>query len=269
MNAQQEFQNISSPELIEQAYTEQDQEKYWQIIGILHKRGAVNEFRLAEDLCRNQDPVRREIGADVLGQLGWQNRSCHTESVAILMRLLTDSEANVVASAAFSLGHRQDAVAIPELIKLIQHSNQRVRLGITFGLCGHEDQRAIEALITLSGDNDEEVRNWATFGLGTQIDTKSEAINAALLARLTETNQEIRGEALVGLARRSHPITTKELINELNSEEINMLILEAAELCADSRLYPILLEWKNTMEKDTAYFEKQLNRALEACNPDK
>lgn len=270
MDELKNLENLTTAEIIELAYSNQDEEEYWSHIAILHQRGTICEFEAAKELCRSADPIKREIGADILGQLGWSERRFQGESVEILIGLLTDPGEDVVASAAFSLGHRNDPAAIPELVKLIHHPNDRVRFGVTTGLSCHEDSQAIEGLIELSKDDDEEVRNWATFGLGTQIETNSPEICNALLARLSEENQEIRGEALVGLARRKHPDAIKYIIKELNGQVVNVLILEAAALLESPELYPLLIKWKNVEgEDDSAYFEDELEDALKACSPDR
>ena len=270
MDESKNLKNLPTAVIIELAYSNQDEEEYWSHIAILHQRGTICEFEAAKELCISADPIKREIGADILGQLGWSERTFQTESVEILIGLLTDPEEDIVTSAAFSLGHRNDPAAIPELVKLIHHPNDRLRLGVTTGLSCHEDSQAIEGLIVLSKDDSEEVRNWATFGLGTQIETNSPEICNALLVSLTEENQEIRGEALVGLARRQHPDTIQYLIKELNGSSINVLILEAAAIQASTELYPLLLTWKEAEgEADNSYFESMLEKALEACNPDR
>ncbi len=262
------LEDLSTAEIIELAYANQDEEEYWCHIAILHQRGTICEFEAAKELSESADPVRREIGADILGQLGWSERTFQAESVEILIKLLADPEDDVVASAAFSLGHRNDPAAIATLIKLINHPNDRVRFGVTTGLSCHDDSHAIEGLIVLSNDKDEEVRNWATFGLGTQIDANTPEICSALLARLSEENQEIRGEALLGLARHHHPEAITYLKQELNGESINVLMLEAAEALASEDLYPLLLAWKGVEgEGSDSYFERCLEDALKACGP--
>lgn len=92
----------------------------------------------------------------------------------------------------------------------------------------------INKLIQLSRDTDREVRNWATFGLGSQVDTDIPAIREALFARREEKDDEIRAEALVGLARRGDIRVAAALLNELNTHEPDVLrdwtlIAEAAE----------------------------------------
>lgn len=267
MDNKRKLENLPTAEIIELAYSAQDKEEYWHYIGALHGRGTIREFEAAAALCRSPDPGRREIGADILGQLGWSAHAFQAESVAILIGLLTDDEDDVIASAAFSLGHRNDPAAIPELCRLIHHPNERVRLGVTAGLSRHEDSRAIQTLIGLSNDDSDDVRNWATFRLGSQIDMDSPEIRDALSARLSEENQEIRGEALVGLARRGDQTVVNYIMKELTSDEINVLVLEAAEALANPALYPLLLKWKSVEDgNEDQYFEKQLERALEACS---
>lgn len=263
---------LSTPELIELAYKLEDEEDYWECIMVLHGRGTILEFQTAEALCESEDPVRREIGADILGQLGRreeQQMPFQNESVAILIKLLGDPVDDVVASAAFSLGHRYDPAAIAELIKLDQHPNSEVRYGVASGLLGHEDPRAIDVLIRLSNDNDEDTRSWATFGLGNQIETDSPEIREALKARLSDEDPEIRGEALVGLARRKHPNTLDYVINELNSECIDIKVLEAAEKLGKQELYSLLKKLKNNeYKKEDDSFNRQLEQAIVACSPD-
>lgn len=117
----------STQELIDSAYIIQDEDEYWNVIAKLHERGSKTEYSAAKKLTDESDPVKREIGADILGQLGWSKHSYQEESVSILIKLLSDSEPDVIASAAFSLGHRNDPSAIPELLKLVNHSSPRVR----------------------------------------------------------------------------------------------------------------------------------------------
>jgi HEAT repeat protein len=224
---------------------------------------------------KDADAVRREIGADILGQLGRKidvdHGAFHAESVSILISLLGDPVPDVIASAAYSLAHRGDAAAVPELVKQVAHPSDRVRHRVTFGLLGHDDLGAIQALIALSRDEDEDVRNWAIFGLGSHIDSDSDAIRQALIDRLSEADQEIRGEALYGLAKRAHPGIVDWLIRELSGETIDYRILEACEMMANPRLFPLLQEWKECgfEGKDDPFLEGHLDAALAVTNPSK
>ncbi len=261
-----ELKNLSTQAIIDIAFKENNEELYWQLISELHKRGTLTEFSAAEKLCASTNPINREIGADILGRLAWDKQIYVKASVDILIKLLDDENPDVIASAAYGLGHRHSAKAIQPLVKLINHESQRIRHAITFSLGGYEEEVAIEALIILSKDSDEEVRNWATFDLGSQIETNTAEICEALLARINEDNHEIRGEALLGLAQRNYPDIVSLLKIELKRDTLGILTLEASTLVAHQALHPLLLHWKNSLSQmQDALFERQLNEAIQAC----
>lgn len=257
----------STQEIIDSARRENDEEAYWGLIAELHKRGGLCEFEAASELCRSEQASEREMGADILGQLGWAKQHFQDESVGQLINLLQDRDDDVLASAAYALGHRKAIAAVPRLLALAVHSKQRVRHAVTFGLLGLDDAAAIGGLIRLSADVDEEVRNWATFGLGSQIDADSPAIRQALLARLGEENAEIAGEALLGLARRKEPLAIGLVYAALQRDSINGLVVQAAEALADPQLAPLLEIWRNRGDSlADGYFEGLLDDAWRACH---
>ena len=113
-----------------------------------------------------------------------------------------------------------------------------MRYAVVHALSGYDENQAIGALVSLSADLDRDVRNWATFGLGSQIDSDSTTIREALLARAVDADDEIRGEALVGLARRDETRVVPAIIHELNLHGIEILrdwslIQETAEAVTD------------------------------------
>ena len=266
------MENKSSQQIIEEAYLSQYEEEYWQLISELHRRGSFVEFEHAERLCQSRDPIYREIGADILGQLGWQAHVFHNETITILMRLLSDDHPDVIASAAYALGHRKAEKSIPLLIKHKNHPNVRVRNSIVFGLLTYEDTHAIQALIELSEDLDENVRDWATFGLGSMIESDSFEIKHALEKRLSDPNGIIRGEAYVGLAKRDgiKNILTG-LIAELSDlENCPILMFEAAEILKAPQLYPSLEKmYQSLTEQDSKYYKICVEDALKSCMPQK
>lgn len=237
-------------------------------LALLHYRGGDDEFLLGEEYSRSGDAGDRAAGADILAQLGWSDKTFQSESVSILTDLLGDSDPYVIYCAAVGLGHRSAQSAIPALIELTEHPDPLVRYGVVFGLSGHEDNRAIAALIQLARDNDRDVKNWAVFGLGSQIDTDSPEIRAALRQALSDSDYEIRGEALVGLAKRRDSAIVPQLLNEWRDDDVSLLSVEAAEETRDARLYHRL---KNLTEvltlDDDPYFAGRLAAAIEACKP--
>ncbi|SKA98560.1 HEAT repeat-containing protein [Prosthecobacter debontii] len=237
-------------------------------LALLHYRGGEDEFKLGSEYCRSNDAADRATGADMLAQLGWSDRTFQNESVAILTELLGDSDPYVIHCAAVGLGHRSAPSAIPSLLGLCGHSDAIVRYGVVLGLSGHEDDRAIAALIQLSKDDDHDVRNWAVFGLGSQIEADSLEIRKALREALADPDHEIRGEALVGLAKRGDPCIVPDLLNEWRDREVSILSIEAAEVTHDSRLYPRLKNFTEIFTLDDApYFAERLAAAIDACKP--
>lgn len=237
-------------------------------LALLHYRGGDDEFNLGKEYCSRDEAGHRATGADILAQLGWGDQTFRDESIEILIRLLDDSDTYVVCRAAVALGHRSAESAIPALLRLADHPDSQVRYGVTFGLLGHEDSRAIAGLIRLAADDDRDVRNWAVFGLGTQIESDSPAIREALREALGDSDSEIRGEALVGLAKRRDPAIIPELVNEWSHDFVSILSIEAAEEARDPRLISHLNQIAEDLAlDDDPYFASRLADAIVACTP--
>jgi len=247
-------------ELIAVAYKNEDEEAYWQVIQEIHQRGSEVEFSIACDLARSSDPVNREIGADILGQVGWVDGSFQDESIPILIGLLQDPCDDVIASAAFSLGHRQAPLAISGLIKLVAHDNARVREGVVSGLNGLDSSAAISALVTLSDDVDSTVRSWATFGIGSLSEVDNQMVRKALLDRAEDKDPETRGEALIGLANRRVPDVQGYLLSELSGEFNGNWALEAARTMADPVYCSALCDLKR---RETGVIEDRFIRDID------
>lgn len=177
----------------------------WRSLGVVHYRGGQEEFELGRRCAVSADPLDRKTGAVVLAQLGWNDRTFLDETVAVLLPMLRDSELDVVIAAAYALGHRNDPRAIPHVVPLVGHPEARVRRAVVSALSQHDDDAAIAGLIRLAADGDDDVRNWAAFGLGTLLDRDTPEIREALAALLPDEDAEIRGEAMIGLAKRQDP----------------------------------------------------------------
>lgn len=235
-------------------------------LALVHYRGTRLEFEIGVEYALSDDPDDRAVGADVLGQLGWYDGEFLDDSVELLIRMLGDPDSHVVYSAACALGHRADPRAIPHLIELASHPDSLVRYGVVHGLSGHEDPDAIRTLIRLSADADDDIRNWAFFGLGSQIDSDTPEIRQALVAGLSEPDLEIRGEALVGLARRKDAHAIDAIFEEWSGGSISLLSIEAAEELVDERLLPSLMGFLGSMDLAAeSYIRQKLLDAIEAC----
>lgn len=237
-------------------------------LATVHYRGGQEEFEIGLEYCLSDDPKDRAVGADVLAQLGWSDRTFLDETVKTLIGLLADEDANVIYCAAVGLGHRGDARAVPHLVALADHLDSLVRYGVAIGLLGHDVAPAISCLIRLTSDIDRKVRSWAVFGLGSQTDADTPELREALVMALDDQDLEVRGEALVGLACRQDPRTKDALLTEWEGDVISALSLEAAQELRDPTLLPCLTEihaqWG---DEGDDYFKGKLQDALEACTP--
>ena len=116
-----------------------------------------------------------------------------------------------------------------------------------------------------AANEDGDVRDWATFGLGSQLDADSDAIRAALAARLHGQSGDAAGEALLGLVRRHDPRALSPLLSSLQTDPGNLIVEAAAELGAREAL-PVLLQLKAQGWGDDAD-RALLDQAIAACGP--
>jgi len=243
----------TNEELLHVALTEEDEDRAWDAIAVLYLRASPDTLEAARQLCASADSHARRVGADILGQLGISEREklFQEEAVATLLDMLEgEQDPQALHSIAVALGHRHDPRAIRPLARLKNHPDFRVREGVVHGIMAYEDDLAIATLIELSDDPESLVRDWAAFSLGAQIKTDTPDIRAALLARTTDEDVDIRAEAILGLAKRYDERAVEILIPLLRSDifwddttesdYFRTLELEAAEELADPHLLPAL-----------------------------
>ena len=236
-------------------------------LGVVHYRGGQTEFDLGCYYAASHDALDRVTGADVLAQLGWGDDCFHDESVEVLLPLVGDPDERVIVAAVHALGHRRSARGIPVVLPLIYHPNAGVRYAVVHALSGQEEGAALAGLIVLAGDADRDVRNWAAFGLGSLSDMDTPEIRDALAPLLDEPDAEIRGEALIGLAKRHDPRAAPALLRELAGSFHGSWCLEAAGLLGCPELLPLLLELRAKIcPKDEAAFSADLDQAIAACS---
>lgn len=248
---------------------ESDESKQgWDAIWVLRYRATREVLETSRKLCLSDEPNRRSVGADILGQLGIPDRTFPNECLQILLGLLDDPNLDVLDSACVALGHIHQPEAIEPLSKLKNHPDADIRYAVTFGLLNYEDDRAIQTLIELSQDEDDKVRDWATFGLGAMIDTDTPEIRQALFQRLDDSFGNVIGEAMVGLARRKDERVLEPLLRDLARDDAGSLVLDAAEEFADPRLVPALMDlkqrWITAGELKDA---ESLDSVIAACTP--
>ncbi|MGH6942022.1 HEAT repeat domain-containing protein [Hypericibacter sp.] len=200
-------------------------------IVVLQERGTRDVLDAALSLCKSDDAQRRKLGAEILGQLGWPERTFPEERCDALLALVQqDPELAVIIQAIYALGHLGHARAVPALAALQNHADGEVRRGVAFSLCGHETPEAASALVHLARDRETEVRDWATTGIAQSLSIDGPPIRTLLLERAVDEDGIIRAEALSGLALRRDSRMLPHLRAELIAEqERPYLFIDAAK----------------------------------------
>ncbi|WP_454812827.1 HEAT repeat domain-containing protein [Labrys neptuniae] len=204
-------------DLIERAVEHERQEDCSrnQALVILQARGSREVLEAAIMLCRSENPVRRNVGATILGQLG-NPRSFPEECCDVLLELVrSNPELEVLRCALFSLGHLANPRCQPDLMRFANHTDPLVRYAVAFSFHAPQTEEAVQTLLRLMKEREEvRVRDWATRALGLS-EADGEAIRDALLANAVDEDEIVRTEALQGLARRKDRRAVAYLIEEL------------------------------------------------------
>jgi hypothetical protein len=237
---------------------------YWEAMRILQHRlpHFIDQMR---NLGFGTNEKCRELTATILGQNSVKDKAFLSECTDLLLgMLINESSSGVIISIAQALGHLHDPRAVDSLVPLRVHPDAGVRHAVAFGLLWYEEPAAIRAMVELSSDPDRDVRNWATFGLG-QTDSDTPDLREALIHRLSEEDEEIRHEAIVGLARRSDVRVLPALKMDLDAG-IGMPmdavenIIRSANSTPDSVWLPVLLRLKPTDVVEADMLERSIYR---------
>jgi HEAT repeat protein len=197
---------------------------YWKPVRLLHCRADDLVMTAAKRLLTSESSADRALAADILAQVAFGKETRRTEAADLLLPVFErETNCEVLNSMALAFGHIGDERSVPRLVELSSHPDESLRYAVVYGLSGRDHERAIAALIALSSDPDDDVRNWATFGLGSQTTVDTPEVRNALAARLQEDDDEIRGEALVGLAERGDRRVVAPLLRELGSNTPEVL----------------------------------------------
>lgn len=246
-----------------------------------YKRGGEEEFRIGEEYCRSEDPLDRCTGAFLLKDLGTYAPVFVSESVDVLIPMLADPDERVLEGTIWALGWRGDPRAVSYLIPFEEHPNEEIRYNLTYALSKMtEEPGAVASLLKLMRDPDRDVRDWAAFGLGNLCQEDTPEIRQALREALADSDSEVFGEALRGLALRKDPLAPETILKHwaaYHPDETDLLewwknfdpldfVLRSIAAMPDPRLLPIL-ELLATAVADAPGEEdrrKEIAKALQA-----
>jgi HEAT repeat protein len=236
-------------------------------------------MKVSQSLSRSSLPVARLVAAIALGDL---NLKCRDDvkkratSLAISMATREDDD-TVLAELIEAMGLNRQPVAAVEMLKHMKNGSDTVKVALaTYLPFVVDDQTPTEvdsalrieaALIELSNDDSVTVRDWATSSLGTQLVftsledyfLRSNKVMEALNDRLSDIDEDVRGEAILGLARREDPRTPELLLDELAHDQVAESTLEAASLISDPRLCPALQSYKSRTNRESLELEKAIS----------
>lgn len=201
-----------------------DDDAAWAAVNELRSLGTRQVFEMASQWLRSAHPLERARAADILGQIGVGPRRPHafpTEACDLLLELLrTEEHPRAAASALVALGHIQDGRALPAIYRFVAHEDAVLRHAVAFALgCFAEDHASLPGLMLLMNDQDEDVRDWATFSLGVWGDLDTPKVRDALARRLDDAFENVRLEAIAGLAKRGDARVLPALIEALEEQE--------------------------------------------------
>ena len=244
----------SNAELVNVILTSNDEDAadsaYWKAMIVLHRRGTREIFEIARTLCESSCPLEQRTGCNILSQLGGSDSPFASESFPPVVSVLDRTDdLDTVACALCAIGWLHDLRGVDHVLPFLDHPDSDIRYWVTHALTAmHDDQRSIKGLIRLTNDPCVQVRDWATFGLGSMSEQDSSAIRQALVARLDDADLIVRGEALVGLAKRQdervvEPLTfaleegiyTKKCVSDYAGDALDALDLDR---------YPQMIKWK-------------------------
>jgi HEAT repeat protein len=210
---------------------EPDEDRRWAALSSFVATEPTAAHRVAATELAAGDVRRRELAADVLGQVASVQQGHAPEIADLLMaRVGEEADAGVLNSLVVALGHTADSRARSVVLRLADHPEAQVRAAVAFALPSLEpDERALVALRTLSADSHDDVRDWATFALA-ESDADDDATVEALAARSDDPDDDTRAEGIFGLARRRDPRARRLVEQELARPRHGALAERAREL---------------------------------------
>jgi len=130
-----------------------EDEAAWDAVKTLRQVGTREVFDRAKTWCLSDDPLKRERGADIIGQL----RTVPTQKVnafpdeayeAVTELVLRETDPHPLSSAIAALGHLDNPAAVPLIVRFHEHPDSDVRFNLAFALgCYSDDPLSVGTLL--------------------------------------------------------------------------------------------------------------------------
>ncbi|UXI70208.1 HEAT repeat domain-containing protein [Tahibacter amnicola] len=259
---------LTGRSLVGMALQQWDSDESWYAIHELRARGCATMVDRCLRLSRSRNWRKRALAVDVLCQLAIPRTSRGggfapgepfgvEQAHHVLLHALDDPHAAVVLAAIYECGHRRFAAAQRRLLEFVAHPSPDVRHAVAFALAPGSDETpesdaAIAALLQLMQDRDEDVRDWATFKIGEQSTRDTPAIREALWRNTSDPHVDVRGEAMVGLARRRDHRLFSLLPRLLEDDQWRGWVHNITEDFADDGLWQALVSFAASFQGSVA-----------------
>jgi HEAT repeat protein len=211
-----------------------DADTPWRAVHDLQGIGSREVFARSVEWCASQDALKRARGADILAQLGktvdHPTNNFPDEAFAVFSDLIRkETEAQPLSSAIHALGHIGNPQAVSLVVAFCAHPDPEIRFALACALGNFSDDPvAVDALVELTRDVDDDVRDWSTFGIGALGKMDTPRIRDALVDRLHDSFEDVRQEAIVGLARVKDRRVLPALMLSLEQPTVAEIIVDAA-----------------------------------------
>jgi HEAT repeat protein len=173
---------------------------------------ALGHFKEPEDIVQTEQPLINtledsnvEVQAAAAGSLG---RIESKKSIPLLAKLIQSNDSILCEAAIHALGRSKDPEATNSLITALQDKNSRVKVDIVYSLIEMGDIQ-VDPFSSLLGDENYRVRQGAAIGLGKLGDRK--AVEPLLKALETEREEDVRNSEVQALGILGGPEAIKSL----------------------------------------------------------
>lgn len=200
---------------------------------LANRLSSEERFVLAKRLLVQPEANARRLGVVLLRLLDPEHEAQWARAAKLARELLYDDDDLICREAAVSLACLAEEAST--VVSVLRHDDRSgVRLASALGVGRPRTSSELAALVELVRDDDVEVRRWAAFFLADAPSLGAEG-EQALLVALVDQDREVRGEALVGLARAgsSAPCFREVLLASLTVDAYDDWSLEAAALLPD------------------------------------
>ncbi len=258
-------QHLSSKSLIGMALQRWDSKYSWDAIFALRFRPEAETVRYCQQLFASKNWRKRALAVNVICQLQYPDHREYAQDAShnLIRAGLDDPQREVVAAAAFATGHRECPNCLGRLIELASAPDCELRYAATFGLGSNQDVQAIPAMLALVKDADDDIRNWAMFGLGSLWDLDTPEIREALWLGYSDSVDEVRGEALAGLAKRRDKRVLELLPSALEADLYGKWNIELVEMLSEPEYQTELQKLTERLTTANEAYQESLQLLLE------